>query len=264
VPFAALRDRQGRYLVERFAVHAAPAGGLFDRLARSARTPPGAGRVLLVANPTSLPRVPGEPALAPLPGAEAEVRAIAGLWPRDRVTMLSGAGATETRVLADAARYSVIHLATHAVVRDSNPSASFLALGSGGGEGVSGELTPDKIYGLSLQADLVVLSACRSGGGAPTGDGIAAIARAFVSAGTPSLIASVWDVADAPTTRLLPAFYRAWLGGADKASALRIAQLGLIRDLRAGRVSIATRLGDIVLPEDPAFWAGFVLIGDAD
>ncbi len=264
VPFAALRDRRGRYLVERYAVHATPAGALFDRLAADTRVRPGMGSALLVANPSALPLVSGEAPLAPLPGADDEVRAIATLWPRDRVTVLSGANATESRVLADTTRHSVIHLATHAVVRDANPAESFLALGRGVDDSATGELTPDKIYGLSLNADLVVLSACRSGGGPPTGDGIAALARAFISAGTPSLIASVWDVADAPTTRLLPAFYRAWLGGADKASALRTAQLRLIADLRAGRVTVPTRIGNIVLPEDPAFWAGFILIGEAD
>jgi hypothetical protein len=60
-------------------------------------------------------------------------------------------------------------------------------------------------------------------------------ARAFFYAGAPSLVVSLWNVADAPTSRLVPAFYRAWLGGADKASALRTAHLALIRQLRSGR-----------------------------
>lgn len=265
VPFAALRDRQGRYLLERYIVHTAPAGAFFDYTPRGAAgaaaraEPP-----LLVANPSALPPVAGERPLPPLPGADAEVRAIADLWPDRRATVLAGADATEARVLAETGRHSVLHFATHAIVRDTNPSRSFLALGRTGDDALSGALTPDKIYALSLDADLVVLSACRSGGGPPNGDGIAALVRAFISAGTPSVVASVWDVADEPTTRLLPAFYRAWLGGADKAAALRTAQLALIADLRAGRVRVPTRLGDVVLPEDPAFWAGFVLLGEAD
>jgi CHAT domain-containing protein len=110
----------------------------------------------------------------------------------------------------------------------------------------------------------VVLSACRSGGGLITGDGIAGLARAFFYAGAPSLVVSVWDVADAPTSRLIPAFYRVWLGGADKARALRTAQLALIHDLRAGRVTVASAAGPLVIPEDPAFWAGFVLLGEPE
>jgi CHAT domain-containing protein len=74
----------------------------------------------------------------------------------------------------------------------------------------------------------------------------------------------LWDVIDAPTSRLVPAFYRSWLGGADKARALRTAQLGLIRDLRAGRVTVATPAGPLAIPEDPAFWAGFILLGEPE
>ena len=109
-----------------------------------------------------------------------------------------------------------------------------------------------------------MLSACRSGEGVPNGDGIAALARAFFYAGTDSLIVSLWDIADEPTNRLLPAFYREWLKGTDKAAALRAAQLQLLSDLRAGRVKITTPVGDVAVPEDPAFWAGFVLLGTPD
>jgi CHAT domain-containing protein/tetratricopeptide (TPR) repeat protein len=261
VPFAALRDRTGRYLVERYATHVAPAGAFFDYSMPRASRP---SSVLLVADPADVPRIAGEVPLARLPGAAAEAQAIAKLWPAGGATVLAGAGATEARVLAAAPQQGVVHFATHAIVRDTNPAASFLALGRAGDAPDAGELTPAKIEQLSLEADLVVLSACRSAGGTPTGDGVAALARAFISSGVPSVIATVWDVADAPTMRLLPAFYRAWLGGADKAAALRTAQLQLLADLRAGRVTVHTKLGRVVLPEDPMFWAGFVLIGEAE
>jgi CHAT domain-containing protein len=262
VPFAALRDPGGRYLVERYATHVAPAGAFFDYSTPRVSRPSSA---LLVADPLDVPRIAGEAPLARLPGAAAEVRAIAKLWPAGNATVLAGAGATESRVLAAVPHHGVVHFATHAIVRDSNPGASFLALGRASGTSAdAGELTPAKIERLSLDASLVVLSACRSAGGTPTGDGVAALARAFISSGVPSVIATVWDVADAPTTRLLPAFYGAWLGGADKASALRTAQLRLLADLRAGRVAVSTKVGTAVLPEDPMFWAGFVLIGEAE
>jgi CHAT domain-containing protein len=69
-------------------------------------------------------------------------------------------------------------------------------------------------------------------------------------------------VADEPANRLLPGFYRAWLGGQSKARALRTAQLQLLRDLRAGKVLLQTQAGLVTLPEHPVFWAGFVLIGE--
>jgi CHAT domain-containing protein len=118
------------------------------------------------------------------------------------------------------------------------------------------------VYGLELHADLVFLSACRSGLGQVTCDSINGLKRAFLYAGTPSVIASLWDVADETTYPLVTAFYRSWLRGSDKARALRSAQLGLLADLRSGNVKIHTRAGDFPLPEAPMFWASFVLQGE--
>jgi CHAT domain-containing protein/tetratricopeptide (TPR) repeat protein len=262
VPFAALRDARGRYLVERYTIHSVPAAAVLQFTARQQRADARAGSMLLVGDPAAPPKIPGEPPLPRLAGANDEVRAIARLVPAARATVLAGRAATEPRVREALSGKAVIHFATHGIVRDSRPLASFLALGTAGDD--DGQLTADKIYGLDLDANLIVLSACRSGGGVSTGDGIAALARAFFYAGTASVIVSVWDVADQPTNQLLPAFYQAWLNGADKASALRAAQLSLIRNLRAGRVKVATAAGTFVLNEDPAFWAAFVLLGEPD
>ena len=128
----------------------------------------------------------------------------------------------------------------------------------------NGLMTAEDVYRLNLDADLVVLSACRSGAGRVSGDGIAAFARAFIYAGTPSVVVSMWDVPDHATGLLVPAFYRAWLAGASKSRALRSAQLEMLRNLRAGRITAATAAGPIVLPEHPILWAGFSLIGEPD
>ena len=95
-----------------------------------------------------------------------------------------------------------------------------------------------------------------------TGEGISALARAFFYAGAPSIIASRWDVPDQPAARLLASFYSEWLTGRSRVEALRGAQLRLLADLRAGRVILHTPAGDLVLPEDPSLWAGFILLGD--
>jgi CHAT domain-containing protein len=68
-------------------------------------------------------------------------------------------------------------------------------------------------------------------------------------------------VADEPTYRLIPAFYRLWQQGNSKSAALRLAQLEVLRALRAGRIKIHAPSGDFQLPEDPVFWASFVLEG---
>jgi CHAT domain-containing protein/tetratricopeptide (TPR) repeat protein len=263
--FAALQDERGRYLLEDYTLHYVPAGAVLQFT--SARRHPQArrGAMLLIADPVPPALSKLEAPLPRLAGARIETRAIAGLVPRARVTSLEGEAATKNSVRAAAAGKSVLHFATHAIVRDADPFGSFLALSPATRNVKSdGLLTAQEIYGLNLDADLVVLSACRSAGGQVTGDGIATFARAFMYAGTPTLVASIWDVADQPTSQLLPDFYRAWLAGATKAGALRTAQLRLLRDLRAHKVQIDTPAGKILLPEHPVFWAGFALFGEPD
>ncbi len=258
--FAGLQDERGGYLLEAFTLHYAPAGAALQFTAAQRRPAARQGRVLMVADPVPPTLSTLDRPLPRLPGARDESRAIAALLPRARMTRFEGDAAAE-RVVRDAvADKAVLHFATHAIVRDDDPFSSFLALSRSGDD--DGLLTAQEIYRLRLDADLVVLSACRSAGGRVTGDGIATFARAFLYAGAPSIVASLWDVADEPTNRLVPAFYRSWLGGVSKARALRAAQLALLKELRAGTVRIDTPAGLVSLPEHPVFWAGFALIGE--
>ena len=263
--FAALQNPQGRYLLEDYALHYAPAGAVLQFTAPKKRPDARTGPMLVVADPALPAQTKLDRALPRLPGARSEAAAIARIVPASRLTILQDGVATETRARDAAAGKAVIHFATHAIVRDDDPFASFLALGpSPGRSGNDGLLTSQEVYTLDLNADLVVLSACRSAGGSVTGDGISAFARAFIYAGTASLVASLWDVADEPTNRLLPEFYRSWLAGASKSRALRSAQLSLLRELRAGRVRITTLAGEVAIPEHPVFWAGFALFGEPE
>ena len=260
--FAGLQAADGRYLVQRVSVHYVPSIGALITLASSDRGPAADGPGLVVASPRLTPSPQHGERLPPLPGAAAEGRAVARLLavPTDRV--LSSARATESGVRARLADARVVHFATHAIVTDDRPMDSFLALASEapGAEG-DGRLTVEEVYGLSLDASLVVLSGCRTASGRVTGDGVVGLSRAFFVAGTPSIVASLWDLPDVAGQRVLPAFYRAWARHGDKARALRDAQLALLRDLRAGRVSQDTPAGPIVVPAHPAVWAGLVLMG---
>ena len=263
LPFAALQNDQGQYLVERFTLHSIPAISLLQFTERKKSNGPHDARYLLVADPAGTPTGANGRPLPALPGARQEILSVARLLPATSVTVLTGKDASEQRVAELAGRSAVIHLATHGVIREDDPLESYLALSrSGPGPGQDGLLTAQKVYGLELHSDLVFLSACRSGLGQLSGDGINGLTRAFMYAGTPSVIASLWDVADETTNRLVTGFYRAWLGGSDKARALRTAQLALLGALRAGRVSVPTTYGRVVLPEDPVFWASFVLQGE--
>jgi CHAT domain-containing protein len=265
--FAALQDARGRYLLEDFTLHYAPAGALFHFTAGQ-RSHPRQASMLMVADPDPARRSTLDPPLPRLPGARVEAAAIVPLIRAGNVLSLTDASATEAAVREQAPTRSILHFAAHAIVSDDNPFASYLALSrsaaAGPGGNGDGVLTAQDVHGLHLNADLVVLSACRSASGTVAGDGVAAFARGFMSAGAASVIASVWDVADEPSSRLLPAFYRAWLGGATKAAALRRAQLGLLGDLRAGRVRVKTPVGPVAVPEHPVFWAGFGLFGEPE
>lgn len=261
--FAALQGTQGRYLLEDYTLHYAPAGALLSFTSALRRPDARTGALLLVADPVPPRLSPLDRPLARLPGARLEASSVASGVPAEQVTSLVDADATEVRVRAAVEDRAVLHFATHAIVRDDEPLASYLALGASGEATThDGRLSAEEVYGLTLRADLVVLSACQTAGGMVGGDGVATFARAFLYAGSASLLASVWDVADQPTNRLLPEFYRAWRAGASKASALRQAQLGLLRDLRAGRVRVSTPIGRVPVAEHPVFWAGFTLFGE--
>lgn len=257
--FAALLDDEGKYLIERFPMHYTPAAGVLRFTAGNQRVDASA-KYLFVADPVPPAALEDGKSLPPLPGARLEVQAVARLFPPAAVAVLAGADATEDRFRALSLNRTVVHFATHGLIRDDRPLDSFLALAAS--ESTDGRLTAQKIYGLDLQADLVVLSACRSGLGAITGDGIVGLARAFFYAGTSSVIATLWDVADEPSERLVPQFYRSLLRAHDKSRALRAAQLRLLRDLRAGRVVVTTPDGPLVLPEHPMLWAAYILVGE--
>ena len=137
LPFAALRDEHGRYLVERYTLSSVPSVALLRFTRRTIASTPGAARccsspILRAA------RIPGEPRLPRLPGAIEETRAIARLVPASRTTLLTGAHATEPAVFHAVEHKTVVHFATHAIVRDTDPLSSFLALDTPHGRGATG------------------------------------------------------------------------------------------------------------------------------
>jgi CHAT domain-containing protein/tetratricopeptide (TPR) repeat protein len=264
--FAALVDEKGRYLLEDFSLHYAPAGGVLNYTQTTKRkTANLPDHYLLVANPAGMPVTPEGKPLPRLPGSDEEVRRIAQLLPAREVSLLRGSGADETSVRKAMTSAKVIHLATHGIVRNEDPLGSYLAFGQTNNQAESdGRLTAEEVYGLNLDADLVVLSACRSGTGQITGDGVAGLARAFLYAGAASVVSTLWDVADEPASQLVADFYRTLSRThyRDKSEALRAAQLNLLHALRSGDVHVDTPFGKLSLPENPMLWAGFILVGE--
>ncbi|HEY9809846.1 MAG TPA: CHAT domain-containing protein [Halomicronema sp.] len=247
VPFAALQNQQGKYLIEEHTILTAPSIQVLD-LTNDKRPEVSGKEVLVIGNPMmpSIEFVPGFPRqqLAPLPGAEVEAKEIARMF---NTTALTGAVATKQEVLGKISGARIIHLATHGLLDDLDglglPGAIALAPGSGD----EGLLTSNEIMELKLNAELVVLSACDTGRGTITSDGVIGLSRSFLSAGTPSVVVSLWAVPDNSTADLMKEFYREFQQNSDKAKALRGAMLRMIdKNL------------------SPRDWAAFTLVGEAD
>jgi CHAT domain-containing protein len=255
VPFQALQDPAGRYVIESAAVSYAPS---LTVLRETLRRPAASGRprTLLAMGKADFGAKGARPALSlmsglgPLPDAERQVRLIGALYGPDRSSTFLGVEAREDRFKAEAPRHAVLHLATHGVLDESSPLYSHVVLSPGpAGSPEDGLLEAWEMLDLKLDADLVVLSACETGRGriAP-GEGIVGTMWAFFVAGSRALLVSQWKVESASTTELMTGFHRRLAGvGGGKADHLRQASLDVLRDPRFAH---------------PFYWAGFVLVGN--
>ncbi|MBD1910371.1 MULTISPECIES: CHAT domain-containing tetratricopeptide repeat protein [unclassified Leptolyngbya] len=247
VPFAALQDENLSYLIERHTLLTAPAIqvlGLTHTQQERLASQPAANPALVVGNPV-MPTVGSPPeTLPPLPNAEAEAREISQLLHH---SALVGAQATEGRVVQQMGQSRIIHLATHGFLDDVEGLGVPGAIALAPNPGDDGLLTANEILNLNLHADLVVLSACDTGRGRITGDGVLGLSRSFIAAGASSVVVSLWAVPDDATAVLMTAFYRNLQQNPDKAQALRQAMLTTMQQYPSSRE-----------------WAAFTLIGEAE
>jgi CHAT domain-containing protein len=246
VPFPALQDAQGKYLIEKHTILTVPAIQVLD-LTRQQRQRVSGNQALVVGNPimpSVAPKI-GEPPqkLPNLPGAETEAKKIAQLLNTKAIT---GKDATKAAFIQRLPQARIIHLATHGLLDDFKdlgvPGA--VALTPNGKD--DGLLTANEILDLKINAELVVLSACDTGQGKLTGDGVIGLSRALISAGTPSVIVSLWSIPDSPTSELMTNFYENLQQNPDKAKALRNAMLTTMKK-----------------HPEPVNWAAFTLIGES-
>ncbi|MBD2519828.1 CHAT domain-containing protein [Nostoc sp. FACHB-973] len=241
VPFAALQDKDKKYLIEKHTILTAPAIQILD-LTRQQRQKVTGKDVLVMGNPI-MPKV-GNPSvqLDPLKGAEIEALTIANLFKTKAIT---GKDATKAALKQKLSTARIIHLATHGLLDDPSQNIkTAIALAPTNND--DGLLTPAEIVDLRFNAELVVLSACDTARGTITGDGVIGLSRALITAGAPSVIVSLWKVPDSPTSELMTEFYRQWEKNPDKAVALRNAMLLAMKKY----------------PE-PRNWAAFTLIGES-
>lgn len=249
-PFCALSDADGTHLIDRYVITIAPSIQLLELIQarQTGASKPSRREALVIGNP-EMPALPTSwtesgGRLPRLPGAEREARAVADIL---GVEPLLGAAATKSRVMKLMPGRQLIHFATHGSIDDLSGAGipGVLAL-SALGSAAEGDsfLTSREIMGLRLRADLVVLSACQSGLGRLTGDGVVGLSRAFIAAGASSVIVSLWRVWDDSTADLMIDFYKRYCGGQDKAWALRESMLAMKKS-----------------DDRPSVWAPFTIVG---
>jgi CHAT domain-containing protein len=187
--------------------------------------------------------------LNPLPAAQEEV---AALEQEFKGYFAYKTDASEANIKRIANEYAVIHLATHGFLDSRRPVLSSLALTEDSDSIENNFWQAYEISKMNLHADLVVLSACETGYGKfEKGNGIASLARAFMYAGAPSLIVSLWQVNDEVTSIIMQNLYRNLADGMTKDLALRKAKLEYIKTSSSALAH-------------PAFWSPFILIGNEE
>lgn len=258
VPFGTLIRNQETedpdYFIEQYAVFALPSLSMLpvvrDRSLHNAQQAASKQRryFLGMANTTE-----------DLPGAEEEIATILKQFPESQG--YTGSDATKQQLFEEAGNYTIIHLATHGVFDKQHPMFSYLEFA------YDAYLYAREIFGLELTCSLVTLSGCETL--LPqqidvqdihtlvSGDELVGFIRAFMYAGSPSILASLWRVNDRATQQLMSTFYQK-LATFGKARALQqAAQMVMRSSLQIGR----RKKREIPL-QHPFFWSSFVLIGD--
>jgi len=177
-----------------------------------------------------------------LPGSQAEAQAVGD------VTLIGerATAANLAAALSERPRWRAVHLACHGFVRADQPALSSLAFTATSLD--DGAWPVYEVYAARVPADLVVLSACETARGRIyRGEGVVGFTDAFLFAGAPRVIVSLWKVDDAATRALMERFYELWTPG----------ELSTAAALKAAQAFVESRKGW----EHPYYWAGWELWG---
>ncbi|WP_206202340.1 CHAT domain-containing protein [Thermomonas aquatica] len=237
LPFQALR-LDGKYLIERNPISIAPSISIAARLAE--RTPTVAAQLLAFGNPTIDPNVAD-----PLPGAEREVHELSQQFPGAKLFFKDEAN--KTNFTANAPQSRLVHIAAHAMADTLDPLHSKVLLADEHGQ--PNYLEAKDVLGMDLgNVAMIALSACESGlGRVDNGDEVLGFTRSFLSAGTSTLLASLWPVSDAATEKLMTTLYADLAKGEEVQDAMRDAQRTVMANPETSH---------------PFYWAPFNLIGN--
>jgi CHAT domain-containing protein/Tfp pilus assembly protein PilF len=259
LPFQALEPAPRHYVIEAHALSFAPSLTALREMSKRSRVSAGEagapGTLLALGNPalssqtaSEIKEVFMDANLAPLPGAETQVKELARIYGSAHSKIYTGAEATEDRLKSEAPGARVVHIAAHGIVNNTSPMYSQLVLSRGPGSDDDGVLEAWEIMNMDLKADLVVLAACDTARGRfGAGEGMIGLSWAFFIAGCPTTVVSQWSVESESTSRLMVEFHRNLKSGLTRAEALRRAELKLLKGEPGYR--------------DPFYWAPFVVIG---
>lgn len=236
IPFGALMNSEGRYLIQDKAVFHLSNASLLSALKNS---PHQTEKVLALGN-----------ADKSLSHSQKEVEQIAKLIPGSKAYVTEEATEALVKSAPTDARHkdmNVLHLATHGIVNLSDPNASYLVLAEvkQQQQREDGRLTLREIYDLNWPYQMVFLSACDTGVGKEMGQEVDSLSNAFMAGGAKSIVSSLWPVDDAATGQLGTSFYQALKEGKSKAEAMQQAQLKVMETHK-----------------HPFYWAPFFLTGD--
>jgi CHAT domain-containing protein len=268
LPFDALRDSEGRFVLESHVVTYAPSATVLYLIRnhssadRATRHFLGIGGVAHL-SPRDDGNVGGESKTSnvadffgldavmfpDLPGSAQEVTESARIIGGSNRLLLDR-GATEVAFKAlPLGDFRIVHLAVHGIANPAFPDRAALVLAGSPNSAEDGLLQVREIRDLALRAELVTLSACDTGAGRLLGqEGIASLERAFLLAGAKAVIASLWPADDTFTVALMKRMYQHLAHGSDKGAALGQAKRDLLKEF-----------GDQALP---IYWAAFTLVGD--
>ena len=185
--------------------------------------------------------------LSPLDYTTYEVNEVTQVFEGEK---LSGEEATEYNFKSKAPGYKILHLAMHTIIDDDHPLESKLVFTLGRDTIDDGFLNTYEIYNLKLNAQMAVLSACKTGfGKLSQGEGIMSLARGFIFAGVPGIVMTLWEIEDISTSKIMTLFYQNLKEGLRKDEALGMAKLSYLKTADK-------------LHAHPYFWAAYVQIGD--
>jgi CHAT domain-containing protein len=250
VPFSALLDgSRNRFIIQDNPLILAPSASIYiaglRRHLKRGKAP--VGSLLAVADP-EFNRI-WHSGLSSLPGAREEVAGIAKLYP-SAVRVLEGRQATPEALAAAIQGREVLHFAVHAITNLRQPDRSGLVLAPPGREPGAGDLLTADIERLPLSdVRLVVLANCGSANGkGAAGEGTMSLARSFLGAGAPAVVASLWQINDKFASNFFLRFYGRLQNSGDAVTALRETQLSFLKSAHENYRS-------------PIFWGGLQIYG---